>query len=193
MLLVKVYSSGCLKQKSMNVNSKHKNDFDDFVREQIDKVTIDFNESHWNQLESELNKPTLKGKVWGQVVNYKLLFYLTFGVLMALISLIIYYRISQQNKDYFIKNDEIHQTTNTYGGEQIQHLKEEKTIPFSSPNPKIHSKEKVNSPQHSLEYDSKDNTNELLKENETDSEQLPSKIYEDTLQVKQSKKKYIIW
>ena len=176
----------------MSVNSKHNNDFDNFVREQIDKVNIDFNESHWNLLESQLNQPRLTGKVWGQTINYKLLFYLTLGVLMALVSSVIHYRISQQNRSSLIEDDPIHQTTETTIEEQIQPTGEVQILPLSSPDPMTHSNSNSTLPQLT-EIEAQDNATDKVIAKETDSEKLPLKIVEDSLKEKRTKKKHIIW
>jgi hypothetical protein len=175
----------------MSVNSKHKNDFDAFVKEQVDQILIEFNENHWNQLESALDVHQQSIPNAGYAVNYKGLFYITLGALLALVVAVVLYLNNQkatvpvlhQNQ---IETELVDEENNVLPNEQSQ---ERLVIPVQESN----SASEELKQEQPITTVSEDTPKETLDEAELAPEKTDSKSSKDSTQLQHSKKKHIIW
>lgn len=177
----------------MSVNSKHKNDFDAFVKEQVDQILIEFNENHWNQLESALDVHQQTTPNAGYAVNYKGLFYITLGVLLTLVIAVVLYLNNQRASVHApvlhenqTETELVDKENNVLSNEQSQELL---VIPVQESN----SASEEHKQEQPITTVSEDTPKETPDEAELVPEKYDSKRSKDSTQLQHSKKKHIIW
>jgi len=177
----------------MSVNSKHKNDFDAFVKEQVDQVLIEFNENHWHQLESELNLHQQSIPNSGYALNYKGLFYVTLGALLALVIAVVLYLNNQNTSAHIQVINEAQIETEIVDEENNilpnEHLQELLVIPIQKSN----SASEEHKQEQPVTTVSEETPKETINETELAPEKTGSKMSKDSTQLQHSKKKHIIW
>lgn len=181
----------------MNVNPKDINDFDDFVKAQVEKVSFDFDINHWKNLESELDKVTRFESSNSEGLNYKILFYITLSVLVTLfIGGVLYLNNitdpvqevkTLETEPQLDAKNSLHSDFNIDSSD-IESVSPDLTVPFI--------KKETPSPQESSEIQPLINSFENIDNDiETTIETTPEspKATEDSLTKEKNKKKYIIW
>jgi hypothetical protein len=177
----------------MSVNSKHRNDFDAFVKEQVNHVQIEFNENHWKQLESELNLYQQSVPNSGYTLTYKGLFYITLGTLLTLVVAIFLYLNNQKAAvlapvlhENQTETELVDEENNVLPNEQSQELL---VVPVEESN----SASEEHKQEQPVTTVSEDTLKETLDETELAPEKTDSKRSKDSTLLQHSKKKHIIW
>jgi len=97
----------------MNNNLDNIDDFDKYVKNQIETISYDFDEKDWEQLHSKLNQLDAKNTTFLSDINYKSLFVITAILLVATLATSIFYYLQTDKTTKDVLQPIIESTTNT--------------------------------------------------------------------------------
>jgi hypothetical protein len=176
----------------MNDNSNNINDFDKYVKNQIETITYDFNEKSWEQLDSKLNQLDAKNATFLSDKNYKSLFFITATLLIVIVvaSIFYYFLTNKPTKEILQPINESSTNTPSFVETEIIKLDtiQKDSLIITKQHPKV---KKHNTEQLFI----KPETNSQLKEEAIpqESQKENKKMESDSLSENKKTKKYIVW
>jgi len=176
----------------MNDNSNNINDFDKYVKNQIETISYDFDEKNWEQLHLKLNQLDAKNATFLSNTNYKSLFVITAILLVATLATSIFYYLQVDKTTKDVLQPIIESTTNTTLPDGTEYSSIDSIQRDSVVKMEEHTKLKKYEAEQVV---IKPETNSKLKEEviPQESQKENQKTESDSLPANKKSKKYIVW